>query len=190
MTKETPVQSAAKEVYEMLLRSQTFEAIQLADEITADATSQWRHDTSASAASDLLIASCALAETQIAAGRLKSALNTALRALALTSDKANDAEPCMMCTLSAWNALEQLLNLTIPDDNRRDAVASATSLLGSLLYKYYYATGRTNPDCAALNDAYDALKVITSLVRIDSEATPADTLPKLISSIASAGLAE
>ncbi|WP_295730366.1 hypothetical protein [uncultured Muribaculum sp.] len=190
MTQETPVQSAAKEVYEMLLRRQAFEAMQLADEITADAISQWQRDASPANACDLLVASCALSESQIAAGRLKPALNTALRALAHTSTADTDAEPRMMCTLSAWNALEQLLNLTIPDDTRRDAVASATGMLGSLLYHYYYATGRANPECAALNDAYDALRVITSLVRIDSAATPATTLPALISSIADAGLAE
>ena len=33
----TPIQTAAKEVYDMLLRRQAFEAMQLADEVTADA---------------------------------------------------------------------------------------------------------------------------------------------------------
>lgn len=188
--KENPIQSAAKEVYDMLLRRQAFEAMQLADELVSDAMSQWQKEHSDTNAQDVLTAACALAEAQIAAGRLKPALNTALRAIATTARVNAGDQQLMMCYLTAWNALEQLLNLTIPDDAHRNAVADATRYLGSLLYHYYYATGRTDPDCAALPDAYDALKVITSLVRIDPDADTSRTLHLLISALGTADLAE
>ncbi|WP_290068263.1 hypothetical protein [Muribaculum intestinale] len=190
MTKENPIQSAAKEVYDMLLRRQAFEAMQLADELTADTMAQWQRNNSPRHADDLLTAACALAESQIAAGRLKQAINTALKAIATTARTEAGNEQRMICYLTAWNALEQLLNLTIPDDSRRNAVADATRHLGSLLYHYYYATGRDNPDCPALHDAYDALKVMSTLVKIDSDADTTQTLHLLISSLRAADIAE
>ena len=174
----------------MLLRRQAFEAMQLADELTADTMAQWQRNNSPRHADDLLTAACALAESQIAAGRLKQAINTALKAIATTARTEAGNEQRMICYLTAWNALEQLLNLTIPDDSRRNAVADATRHLGSLLYHYYYATGRDNPDCAALHDAYDALKVMSTLVNIDSDADTTQTLHLLISSLGAADIAE
>lgn len=175
----------------MLLRRQAFEAMQLADELTSDAMTQWQLDNTPENASDLLTAACALAEAQIAAGRLKPSLTTALKAIATTARCEVCAESRMMCYLTAWNAIEQLLNLSIPEESKRNAVADATRYLGSLLYHYYYATGTANPDCAALQDAYDALKVITSLVAIDPKLSDVDaTLASLISSLSAAGLVE
>ena len=174
----------------MLLRRQAFEAMQLADEVTADAMQQWKNDPSENAAADLHTAACALAEAQIAAGRLKPALNTALKAIATTARCNAAPEGLMMCYLTAWNALEQLLNLTIPDDATRQAVADATRELGNLLYHYYYATGKSNPDCAALQDAYDALRVITTLVPLSPDADVAQSLHLLITALGAARLAE
>lgn len=71
--------------------------------------------------------------------------------------------------LMTWNILKQTLNSTRPADNTaaRDHVSAITTCLGSLMYKYYYATGNDNPDDPALPDAYHALRVITGLVNID-----------------------
>ena len=105
MTKENPIQSAAKEVYDMLLRRQAFEAMQLADELTADTMAQWQRNNSPRHADDLLTAACALAESQIAAGRLKQAINTALKAIATTARTEAGNEQRMICYLTAWNTL-------------------------------------------------------------------------------------
>lgn len=197
-SEQSPIRAAASRVYDMLLRRQAFDAMQLADEVAADAASQWRRDPSPAAAGDLLVASCTLAEAQVAAGRFKPAVNTALRAVAAVGAAPDGreltdglAEPMMMCCLTAWNALEQLLTLASPDSEAmRDAVGEATRSLGSLLYRHYYAAGRANPDCAALADAYEALRVISSLVAIDPAADPAAALRSLAAALAAAGLAQ
>lgn len=199
---ESPIQSAAKDVYDMLLRSQAFEATQLADELYADAIGQWRRVGDAASVVDLLVAACALAEAQAAAGRLKPAINTVLRAVTEVSrvDEAERggvaapdvaAEQMMMCYLTMWSSLEQLLTLASPDgEAMRVAVADATCHLGSLLYHYYYATGRVSPDCAVLHDAYEALRVITSLVSINPGAATADSLRSLAACLAAANLTQ
>jgi hypothetical protein len=187
---ENPIRTAAKDVYDMILRRQAFEAMQLADEITSDAMTQWQGEKSSENATDLLTAACALAEAQLATGRLKPSLNTVLKAIATTARCEASAESRMMCYLTAWNALEQLLNNTIPEESKRNAIADATRELGSLLYHYYYATGKENPDCAALQDAYDALKVITSLVAINPQADIDNSLHLLVTALSAADLAE
>lgn len=191
---QSPVEAAAAQVYDLLLRRQPAEAMMLAGELLADATAQWRKAPGEAAAADMLVAACAMAEAQAAAGRFKPAINSALRAL-FAANAANAAagvaaEPMMMCCLSAWNALEQLLTLTSPDEASRQAVADAARHLGSLLYRYYYAAGRANPDCPALADAYEALRVLSALVAIDPDAEPIATMHALAQALAAANLAE
>lgn len=189
----TPVQTAAKEIYDMLLRRSFFEATQLADEVAADAMREWQRNPSPTNTDDLMVAYCAMAEAQIASGRMREGLNTALRALATVSrdgDYTTAPHSRMMLCLTAWNALEQILTQAIPDEATRPAVAQAATALGNLLYRYYYATGRADAECPALQDAYDALRVITGLTRLIPDADPAETLRALVTSLSAARLAD
>lgn len=169
--------SVATEVLRMLTMNDVHAAFSLADEACSDANREWRQLSSSDtdvnratrtdAAKAASVLRGAFAETCLALGRLREAYTNAISGLSLMIGESIDspAQGLDLC-LTAWTAVERLLNNAAPDPERKTAVQNLTETLGSLLYHYYNASGHADPDNPALADAYDTLKLLNTLVTL------------------------
>lgn len=166
---ESPVNSAISGIYSALSRNELVEASMLAEEVLGDIFRQWQKHKGDSEACELVAATCAYVAVMTAMQRHQEAYAACMTAFAYTAPFHVDPAGLLALSLMTWNILEHTLNSTQPADNAiaREHVASITTCLGSLMYRYYYATGNDYPDDPALPDAYQALRVITGLVNID-----------------------
>ena len=158
-------------VYDNLNAGDTISASMIAEEILADGCSEWRESQSEETASELIAAACAHCRVMICQDRLQEAYATCMTVAAYTSAVTVEAPARLALYLVTWNVLEKVLSNTKPQDNSKalSAVNDIVKALGTLLYHYYYATGRAFPEDAALNEAYQCLKVITQLVEINPD---------------------
>lgn len=163
-------------VYDNILQGDIITASMLAQEILADILSQWNkcsinsESASGDLADSLLLAFVAYAETLLKQQQPRAAYNAVMNGLAYTvvADAVAD-ESRLMALVSAWNAVEQDLAGSAPDNQQHQTdVGIVAQGLASLIYKYYYKVGRANPDSTLLQDAYDTLRVLSSLVCIDT----------------------
>ncbi len=166
---ESPVNAAISGIYSALSRNELVEASMLAEEVLGDIFRQWQKHKGDNEACELVAATCAYVAVMTAMQRHQEAYAACMTAFAYTAPYKVEPAGFLSLCLMTWNILEQTLNSTRPADNTaaRDHVSAITTCLGSLMYKYYYATGNDNPDDPALPDAYHALRVITGLVNID-----------------------
>lgn len=166
---ESPINSALSDIYDALSRNELVEASMLAEEVMGDIFRQWQKHKGDNEACELVAATCAYVAVMTAMQRHQEAYAACMTAFAYTASCHVDPSGLLSLSLMTWKILEETLNSTSPaDDSRaREHVAAITSNLGSLMYKYYYATGYGNPDDPALPEAYQALRVITGLVEID-----------------------
>lgn len=166
---ESPINKAIADIYSAMSNNDLVEASMLAEEVLGDIFRQWQKHKGDNEACELVAATCAYVAVMTAMQRHQEAYAACMTALAYTAPYNVDASGLLSLCLMTWNILEHTLNSTQPADNSaaRQHVGAITSSLGSLMYKYYYATGSDNPDDPALPDAYQALRVITGLVDID-----------------------
>ena len=158
------------EIYSKLHDKEVTEASMLAEEVLGDTFSQWRkHDDDATAC-ELIAASCAYAAVMQAMNRDQEAYAACMTALAYTARKDVEPQGVLALCLLSWQILERTLSSTQPAEQAmaKKHVETITSALGTLLYHHYYATGKADPDNGALDDAYQALRVITQLTDIDT----------------------
>lgn len=166
---ESAIGNAIGEVYDRLSQNDLLGASMLAEEVLADAFRQWQRDKGRREACELVAATCAYASAMSAMQREPEAYASCMTALAYTARSEVDAAGRLALCLIAWRILEKTLSSTQPTDNS-SAIAHVNELtrnLGSLMYKYYYATGQNNPDDPSLNDAYESLRIITGMVSIE-----------------------
>lgn len=169
-------------IYNNLNSGDTISASMIAEEILADCFNEWRKSPSEGTASELIAAVCAHAYVMLQQDRLQEAYASCLTGAAYTADITVEPSARLSLYLVTWNVLEKVLSNTQPQDNSKaiSAVNSIVRSLGSLLYHYYYATGRAFPDDPALNDAYQCLKVITQFVEIEQNGIDEKKLLKSI----------
>lgn len=166
---ESSINKAIADIYSSVSSNDLVEASMLAEEVLGDIFRQWQKHKGDNEACELVAATCAYVSVMTAMQRHQEAYAACMTALAYTAPYNVDASGLLSLCLMTWNILEHTLSSTQPTDNTsaREHVGAITASLGSLMYKYYYATGNDNPDDPALPDAYQALRVITGLVDID-----------------------
>lgn len=155
-------------VYDNLNAGDTIGASMIAEEILTDCFSEWRKTQTEETAMELIAAACAHSRVLLCQERLQEAYATCLTVAAYTAVIKVEPSARLSLYLITWNVLEKILSNTKPQDNSKalTAVNNIVQSLGTLLYHYYYATGRAFPDDPALNETYECLKVITQLVEI------------------------
>lgn len=162
---------AISQVYRHLSEKEVTEAVMLGEEILSDSLAEWRADSSDAVACRYIAATCAYSMALLPMQRQQEAYAACMTALAYTAR--NNVEPAglLALTVIVWGIIENTLANTQPTDDgvARDYMARLTSAIGSLMYKFYYETGRLNPDDPALNDAYSSLSVIMRLVNVNRE---------------------
>lgn len=170
---ESPINNAISDIYSALSGNSLVEASMLAEEVLGDIFRQWQKHKGDNEACELVAATCAYVAVMTAMQRQQEAYAACMTAFAYTVPYKVDPAGLLSLSLMTWNILEQTLNATQPADSTaaRERVAAITSAIGSLMYKYYYATGNDNPDDPALSDAYQALRLITGLVDINPSLT-------------------
>lgn len=178
-------------VYAALQKGDRIEASMIIEEILGDTFRQWRNTPDDETACELIAATCAYANVMIASQRFHDAYAACMTALAYTAKSTADPSGMLALCLTAWQILEKALQTSQPAENTaaKERVGEIASSLGTMLYHYYYETGRMNPDDAALADAYSALRVIMSLVEISPEMTDRTPLvAKILQASESLGL--
>lgn len=164
---------AIGQVYRHLADKEVTEAVMLGEEILSDVLSDWQRDRNDETACRYIAATCAYATALLPMQRQQEAYAACMTALAYTARMDVEPQGLLALLVIAWNIIEHTLSQTAPaqDTNAREYVAELTASFGSLLYKYYYETGRLDPDCPSLQDAYSSLSVIIGLVDIDRDVT-------------------
>ncbi len=178
-------------VYASLQKGDRIEASMLIEEILGDTFNQWRLSPDDETACELVAATCAYSTVMTASQRFHDAYASCMTALAYTSKSKIDPSGMLALCLMTWHILEKALQTSQPTENSaaKERVSEIASSLGTLLYHYYYATGRINPDDPALTDAYSALRVIMSLVEISPDMTDRTPLvAKILQASESIGL--
>lgn len=162
---------AISQVYRHLAEKEVTEAVMLGEEILSDILEEWRADRSDAVACRYVAATCAYAMALLPMQRQQEAYAACMTALAYTARNNVDASGLLALTLIAWQIIEHTLANTEPsaDSMARDYMAQLTSAIGSLMYKFYYETGSSNPDDPALNDAYASLSVIMQCVDVNRQ---------------------
>lgn len=155
-------------VYDNLNHGDIISASMIAEEILTDCLNEWRKSQIEEIAGELIAAACAYARVLLSQDRLQEAYATCLTVAAYTATVNIEPSAHLSLYLVTWNVLEKILSNTKPQDHSKalTAVNDIVQSLGTLLYHYYYATGRAFPDDPALNETYECLKVITQLVEI------------------------
>ncbi|MCM1333393.1 MAG: hypothetical protein NC248_12395 [Bacteroides sp.] len=162
---------AMSQVYRHLAEKEVTEAVMLGEEILSDILQEWHSDRSDAVACRYIAATCAYAMALLPMQRQQEAYAACMTALAYTARNNVDASGLLALTLIAWQIIEHTLANTEPssDSMARDYMAQLTSAIGSLMYKFYYETGSSNPDDPALNDAYTSLSVIMQCVDVNRQ---------------------
>lgn len=164
------------EVYRLMLDGAEADALiqarMLAQEILSDATSAWRREESADTATTLLEASTAYAETLMRGGDPASAFAACLTAIAYTAKAATPPEPALAAFLSAWAAFQAILAAAEPPSPQMATLVqphteAVTASIGQEIYRLYYELGSMNPQSPLMDDAYMALRQISSLVALE-----------------------
>lgn len=149
----------------------------LGEELLSDVLDEWRAGHGDETACRYVAATCAYASALLPMQRQQEAYAACMTALAYTAR--NDVEPggLLALTLISWQIIEHTLANTAPssDGAAREYIARLTAAIGSLMYKFYYETGRSDPGNPALGDAYASLSVIMRLVDVNREV--ADRVP-------------
>ncbi len=162
---------AISQVYRHLAEKEVTEAVMLGEEILSDILQEWHSNRSDAVACRYVAASCAYAMALLPMQRQQEAYAVCMTALAYTARHNVDASGLLALTLIAWQIIENTLANTEPsaDSMAREYMAQLTSAIGSLMYKFYYETGNSNPDDPALNDAYASLSVIMQCVDVNRQ---------------------
>lgn len=163
-------------VYDAVAANDITEAVMVGEELLADTMHEWNASPTDDAARRYVAATCCYATALTRMQRQQEAYAACMTALAYTARHNVDPQGLLALCLIVWHILEHTLSNTQPAENSaaRDLIAGLTSALGTLIYKYYYATGSACPDDPAMPDAYQALLSITGLVNIDT--APESTL--------------
>lgn len=168
---------AISQVYRHLSEKEVTEAVMLGEEILSDTLDEWRERRSDEVACRYIAATCAYAAALLPMQRQQEAYAACMTALAYTARNNVDASGLLALILIVWRIIENTLASTQPTDDGAalEHVSRLTAAIGSLMYKYYYETGRLDPDDPALGDAYASLSVILQLVDVNREV--ADRVP-------------
>lgn len=174
---EDSFNQAISQVYRYLSEKEVTEAVMLGEELLSDVLDEWRAGHGDETACRYVAATCAYASALLPMQRQQEAYAACMTALAYTAR--NDVEPggLLALTLISWQIIEHTLANTAPssDGAAREYIARLTAAIGSLMYKFYYETGRSDPGNPALGDAYASLSVIMRLVDVNREV--ADRVP-------------
>lgn len=199
MSVDRPVVEALSAIYSSIAGGDLMQASMMAQEVLSDILGQWRRTDNSSGrdrirlSGSLLLVSTAYAETLLKQQQPKAAYNAVMTALAYTARVDNvDEAAILMALVTAWASVEQVLNASAPADAaQQSAIQTVAEGIASLLYRQYYITGRSNPGCAVLADAYDTLCVLRSLVNINPEVdNPLQLLGLILNASQTAGLLE
>ncbi len=183
----SPQQQAVAQVYALLLENNTDMALALAEEILADSEHEFKKSTSQNTASAVVMSATAYAEARIKCRNPRQAIATLLNAMSQVSEQNPDQAETMTACITLWHAMEAILSQSSPDTRtQREAIERTTASLASLLYMLYYSVGKSAPMHPALSDAYQTLRLLSSLVEIDRQPRP---ISALIADIQSGALA-
>lgn len=168
------IKEAVAEIYDKISTKQHMLALMLAEDTLGQAFNYWDKNKGTStreeSAQSLIIATTAYAEALIADTRHIQAYATTMTAIAYTANCKVHAPDMLMLYLTTWHAFQTVLASATPEQQpeAKEHVAHLTSHLGSMLYHYYYATGKLQPENPLLQEAYDTLSELMQIVEISS----------------------
>ncbi len=191
------IKEAVTEIYDKISTKQNMLALMLAEDILGQAFKDWDKDKNTSnrekSAQSLIIATTAYAEALIADTRHIQAYATTMTAIAYTANCRVNAPDMLMLYLTTWHAFQTILASATPEQQpeAKEHVTHLTSHLGSMLYHYYYATGKLHPENSLLQEAYDTLRELMHVVDISLvEDNHIDTIRDIIARSEAIGLLE
>lgn len=186
----SPQQQAVAQVYSLLLDNNVETASALAEEILSDTEQELDKLKNRDAASAVVMAATAYAESRIKCRLPRQAIATLLNAMNRAAVFNADEAEVMTACITLWHAMEAILSQSSPDTQaQREAIGQTTSTLASLLYMLYYIVGSAQPGHPALSDAYQALRLLTNLVTINQQPRPvSESVADMLSNARTAGL--
>lgn len=193
------INQSLQQLYLDLENEEQESAVLMGEHLLVEAYTLWnKNHTNTSTAPDaaftLSVTAAAYCDALIAVKNPQDAYGIALGAISNiasieseASETSQFSHAMLQLYIALWQSLHQILSTATSEQNT-DASAhieSITRYIGSMLYHYYYAVGKKSPDNPLLHPAYQVLRLISTLVKIETETisvgklqvSPGSTLP-------------
>lgn len=177
------INQSLQQLYDDLQNGESESAVLMGEHLLIEAYTLWNKsltkvDTAPDMAFTLSVVASAYCDSLVAVGNSHDAYGIALGAIsnivnisATASDTPQFNHAMLQLYIALWGNLHKILSMATPSQSPEATthIETITRYIGSMLYHYYYAVGRKSPDNPLLSPAYQTLRLISTLVKIEVE---------------------
>lgn len=177
------INQSLQQLYHDLENNEPESAALMGEHLLVEAYTLWNKNydnasTAPDAAFTLSVTASAYCDALVAVRNPQEAYGIALGAISNivsieseASDSSQFNHAMLQLYIILWQSLHQILSTATSEQTPEASahVETITRYIGSMLYHYYYAVGKKSPDNPLLSPAYQALRLISTLVKIETE---------------------
>lgn len=177
------INQSVQQLYTDIQNGENESAVLMGEHLLIEAYTLWNKSqkipsATPDAAFTLAMAASAYCDALASVGNFRDAYGISLGAItnivnieSTASSTPQFSHSMLQLYLTVWQNLHRILSSATPTQEPEavDHVETITRYIGSMLYHYYYAVGHQSPDNPLLMPAYEAIRDISSLIKIETE---------------------